>query len=345
MRELRDVSVMFLRALKPRGAKLLDSTAATGIRGIRYALEAGIKDVTLLEISDKAARIAKRNAARNRVRAKVVNSSIREFAASCKEGFDVVDLDPFGSPTPYLYDLLRICVDRTLLMVTATDTATLCGAEGHACERIYGARPLHNELCHEAGIRILIAYIARTAAQMGFGIEPKLSISSMHYMRTFLALRKSAREAVESVRRIGLGTYCTRCHGFSLAKGMRADETCYNCSSRVQLFGPLWAAELHDKKVVEAMLHYEDAYPGASRLVREVRDEVETPFFYSIPKITSRVGISSVPMMKVLANLQKRNKASRTHFDKDGVKTEAKIKDVIEAVKAASRSRHLVEQA
>ena len=30
---------------------------------------------------------------------------------------------------------------------------------------------MHNELCHETGMRIMIGYIARTAAQFNLGID------------------------------------------------------------------------------------------------------------------------------------------------------------------------------
>ena len=340
MKELRDISVMFVKACKHRKAKLLDSTTATGIRGIRYALEAGVKDLTMLDVNEEAAKSARRNAARNRLKAQVVNSSIREFTASCKEAFDIVDLDPFGSPAPYLYDLLRVCRDGTLLMVTATDTATLCGAEGHACERVYGSRPLHNELCHEAGIRILIGYIARTAAQLGFGIEPMLSISAMHYMRTFVSLKKGAKEAVDSVRKMGVGTYCWNCHAFSVAKGIAIKgDKCSYCKKEVQDFGPIWISSIHDKKALARTLKYASAYPDAAKLLKTISEEVEAPFFYSIPKITSYLGISSVPQDKILELLSKKEEVSKTHFEDTGIKTAADIGTVINAVRKASRLR------
>lgn len=336
MKELRDISVMLVKARKHRKAKLLDSTTATGIRGIRYALESGVKELTMLDVNEQAAKNARANAARNKLKARVENSSIREFTASCKEAFDIVDLDPFGSPAPYLYDLLRVCRDGTLLMVTATDTATLCGAEGQACERVYGSRPLHNELCHEAGIRILMGYITRTAAQLGFGIEPMLSISAMHYMRTFVTLKKGAKDAVDSVRKMGFGTYCWNCHEFSVTKGIAIKENrCNYCKKEVQNFGPIWISSIQDKKVLARMLKYASDYPDAVKLLKTISEEVDTPFFYSIPKITSHLGISSVPQDKVLEILRKRGTASKTHFEDTGIKTDADINEIVKAVKMA----------
>ena len=45
MKKLRDISVAFLIAVGAGGMHVLDSTSATGIRGIRYAQEAGAGEV------------------------------------------------------------------------------------------------------------------------------------------------------------------------------------------------------------------------------------------------------------------------------------------------------------
>jgi tRNA (guanine26-N2/guanine27-N2)-dimethyltransferase len=83
---------------------------------------------------------------------------------------------------------MKIAGNGTELMVTATDTAVLCGADREACMRLYDSRPIHNELCHESGMRTMVGYIARTAAQFNFGIKVALSFSYMHYIRAFVRL-------------------------------------------------------------------------------------------------------------------------------------------------------------
>ncbi len=188
MTELRDISVAFLKVISTKDKKVLDSTAATGIRAIRYALEAGAKDVVLLDINKSAAALAKKNVKLNRLKFDVLNKSIQDFANSSREKFGMIDHDPFGSPAPSLFDLMKISWDGTALMITATDTAVLCGAHQGACLKIYGAKPLHNEMCKEVGIRILLNYTARIASQFNFGVIPLLSISDMHYMRIFVRL-------------------------------------------------------------------------------------------------------------------------------------------------------------
>lgn len=338
MGKLRDISVLFIRALGLRGAKLLDATTATGVRGIRYALEAGVHDATLLDMNKDAARNARANVRLNGLRLKVIGSSLQEFAGSYADAFDVIDLDPFGSPVPMIKDALRLARNGTVLMVTATDTATLCGAEGNACLRIYGSQPIHNELCHEAGTRILLNFIAREAAQFNFGIEPMLSIADMHYMRVFVRVRRGPGEAVKSVKNSGFGACCSACHAFSYKRGISSaiGTKCSYCGKQMSIFGPLWLGNLNEKAILSKMVTMGADYPPeGAKLVERILDEADAPFFYSIPKVTSYLGTSSVPIEPVLRLLSKRYAASRTHFEKDSIKTDAAIREVVKAVKHA----------
>jgi tRNA (guanine26-N2/guanine27-N2)-dimethyltransferase len=344
MRKLRDISVLFLRALDSGNAdaKLLDATAATGIRAIRYAKEAGIGDVTMIDINPDAAEIAKRNAKSNRINAKVMNKSIQELSGTYDDAFDIIDVDPFGTPVPMIHDVLKVSKNGTILMITATDTATLCGAEGNACFRIYSSRPVHNELCHEAGIRILINYVAREAAQFNFGIEPLLSISDMHYMRIFLRLRGGSKEAVLSIKNSGFGAYCNKCHSFSYRKGIVAslDLKCGYCNSEMIGFGPLWLGQIQDRRTVENMMRLGSGYEAdVCRLIGRISEELDSPFYYSIPKLTSYLKFTSVPLDGILEELKKGHKASRTHFEENAIKTDAKISDVIKAIRKGAEAR------
>ena len=64
---------------------------------------------------------------------------------------------------------MKITNDGARLMVTATDVAVLCGADSKACMRLYDSKPIHNELCHESGMRVMIGYIARMLANSDLG--------------------------------------------------------------------------------------------------------------------------------------------------------------------------------
>ena len=317
MTELRDISVMFLKAISAKKKRVLDSTAATGIRAIRYALEANAKDVTLLDINKKAAAIARKNVKLNKLNFKVIGIGVQEYANIDQHRFEIIDHDPFGSPAPNMFDLMKLSVDGTVLMMTATDTAVLCGAHAGACMKVYGSKPLHNEMCKEVGIRILIGYTARMASQFNFGVVPLLSISDMHYMRIFVRLEHSAEKAVESVKTGGIGTFCRSCYEFKFAKGLAPliSEKCSACGSKLESFGPLWLGQLYDKEILKKML---DNTVGemASRKIEMLYKELDVPLFYSVPKLTKHLGMTAVSNYKVMERLAKSGaQVTRTQFD------------------------------
>ena len=335
MRSLRDISVMFLRALNRKGT-VLDTTSATGVRGIRYCLEASIDKAIFLDINKNAYENTKRNVELNRIDGTVLNEDIRSFSCKSNERFSAIDLDPFGTPVPYMKDLLSIGRDGTLYMVTATDTAVLCGAHANACMREYAARPLHNELCHEVGIRILIAYAVRLAAELNFGVHVYLALSNLHYMRIFFELKRGSTNALDSVRQIGFGSYCNKCHRYYYAPGIASApaQVCESCGGRTERFGPLWLGSIYDKGVIAAMLsHSSGASDEAISLLYKVYNELDIPFFYSIPKLTAMLGVGSISQNVMVKELSKKGAASLTHFDPSGIKTDVPYDDIISELK------------
>lgn len=339
MRKLRDISVLAVKAVAGKDCKLLDATAATGVRGIRYALECGIKDVTLLDINKTAFESLEKNVKANGVRAKAYNQSVQRFANDCEEAYDVIDLDPFGTPAPYVNDLLKVAKDSTLFMITATDTAVLCGAHANACIKQYAAKPLHNELCHESGVRILLAYVSRIAAGFNFGIRPLLSIADMHYMRIFITLERGAEKAVESVKQNGFVASCSKCRSFKHEKGFSyLPDTCDYCGGKMQRYGPMWLGNLHDKNVIKRMLDLASAYPDAAEMLGQLHEELDMPFFYSIPMLTKSLHANAISPKFFLEELKRRKfVATYTIFERSAIKTSATVKDMHDIARSAAK--------
>jgi tRNA (guanine26-N2/guanine27-N2)-dimethyltransferase len=136
---------------------------ATGIRGIRFAAEIqGVSEVVSGDINLHAAQLAAYNIALNGLESRVsiehidANHLLTEHSAP-KERFDIVDIDPFGTPVPHLDCAVQAVRNRGLLAVTATDMAPLCGVHAKACVRKYGGKPMRTEYCHELAVRFLTA--------------------------------------------------------------------------------------------------------------------------------------------------------------------------------------------
>lgn len=328
----RDFSVGFINAIADSKTKVLDATAATGIRGIRYYLETKAKDITLLEINKGSFNSLRKNLSYNSVKALAYNKSIQEFSNSVDERFDIIDLDPFGGVTPYIYDLMKISKDGTYLLATATDTAVLCGAEYRACLRLYDSVPMHNELCHETGIRILIGYIAKIAAQFNFGVDVLLSLSYMHYMRVFLKLNTGTENANSSIKKIGYAYFCSKCHYRYCTKGQIPETTCRICASKLNISGKLWVGNLYNKMIVSSMKRYiveNGAGRRELRLIETIEGELDVPLYYSVPRLTKKLKIGSVSPDRAIEVLKKRGfAASKTHMQDSCIRTDAGIKDL-----------------
>ena len=145
----RDLSVSNLtlfaaekKAATGKGIKILEALAATGLRSIRYAKEVpDVEQVIANDISSIAVENIRRNAEYNKVPAGLLVAKQGDAAMAMYEAralplnekYDVVDLDPYGSPMDFLDGAVQAVSEGGLLAVTATDMAVLCGPHSDVC--------------------------------------------------------------------------------------------------------------------------------------------------------------------------------------------------------------------
>merc|ERR1719308_130867 len=90
------------------GLYVLEALAASGLRSIRFANELeGIKEIVANDWSRQATESIRRNAVHNKVEHLVTPhngdaSMLMYNHKKSEDRFDVIDLDPYGSPTPFL---------------------------------------------------------------------------------------------------------------------------------------------------------------------------------------------------------------------------------------------------
>ncbi len=333
----RDISIAIANSLMQGKKKVLDGTAATGIRGIRYSKEA-YADVTFLEINESAYNELKENIAANGINAIAYNKSFQEFANTSKEKFDIIDLDPFGGITALAYDAMKLAKDNTMLFATVTDTAVLCGAHYNACIRLYNAVPMHDDISKEAGIRILAGYIARIASQFNFGIECHAYLIYKHYMRLYLVLRHGANYAAKSAKSLGIMGHCRKCGNIELWKGIAAYGKCSVCNSEMALAGPLWLGSMKNDSTIEKAMHYAELHfdEKTVKMLDRMHKEIDVPKCYSMPTFTRRMKIGSASPYAVIDNLKGNGfDAAAAHYDSECIKTDAPFDAVLNAIKSA----------
>ena len=120
---------------------------------------------------------------------------------------DYVDLDPFGSPAPFVQSAILGCRKKGILAITATDTAPLAGAHAPKCRRRYQSEPVRGYMCHEGGLRILMCSIARELAKFDRGMKPLLSFYADHYFRTYIQIEEGAEKADKMMAQLGYMKY------------------------------------------------------------------------------------------------------------------------------------------
>ena len=189
--------------------RILDALAASGVRCIRMANELPDEVAARLQVSgcdmdEKAHRWLDSNSKcdvngrppRERVRSfEPILGDARQVALS--RGWQWVDIDPFGSPVPFLDSVMQSLARKAVLEVTATDVAALTASSPAPLMRRYGARARLDEIAHDTGLRILLATVARCAARHDRVIEPLLSIWDSHHLRVSVRVRKSVQAASE----------------------------------------------------------------------------------------------------------------------------------------------------
>ncbi|HET6398431.1 MAG TPA: hypothetical protein VFH47_02625, partial [Candidatus Thermoplasmatota archaeon] len=139
----RDLSVLLVEAeAKRRGRQIdvADALAGTGARSLRLANEVAADLIVHANDAHPPAVDAirqGRSGLADPARLEVREGDAHAFLASRR--FDVIDLDPCGSPMPFLDAAVRATRPGGLLLATATDTGALAGAFARVCRRRYDA--------------------------------------------------------------------------------------------------------------------------------------------------------------------------------------------------------------
>ncbi|MFH1095123.1 MAG: hypothetical protein V1728_02815 [Candidatus Micrarchaeota archaeon] len=340
MRLCRDLSSLWVGALPPV-QNALDAFCASGIRGLRYKLEnEDVGALTLLDASESAAQAAEDNIKLNKIEkenAKAVRSPVEVFLAS-HYGFDLVEIDPFGTPAPFLPFVLRSCANLKSfhLSITATDTAVLCGAHAPACLNQYNCKPLDNEFCHENAVRILLGHLARAASQFDFSLHPQLCFSDKHYVKLLVGMKKGAPGAVLSSKQaMKFVAHCPKCLWHSL--GDFPPALCPLCGGRCDWAGPLWGGEWASKESVEKMMALLPQRPyllqkEAGSFLGTIASEAGGPaLYYDLHELASRHKRRIPSMEDLLGALQSAGLfASRTHFKAHSIRTNASLDEILQ---------------
>ncbi len=348
----RDAAVLALRVYQRRVGRRLricDPLTGCGVRGLRFLREVEAVEVAVLnDLNSQAVRLAQFNAEKNGLSDRVVveNSEARALLLNyaAEERFDAVDLDPYGSPSPFMDSALTALRNEGILAVTATDTAPLCGVNPKACIRKYFGKPLRTEYCHELGLRLLIGSVAFSAARHDLGVNVLFSHSTDHYLRVYVQVKRGAECANDALAKIGYVLHCFNCLNRKWVWGLTPmlDRRCEVCGGVMDVAGPLWLGSLADEGFCAEMRgEFAAVRLGSERRLRGllsvVAGEAEMPpTYFAVDKVCGKLGLRAASRDRVMERLAENGyRVARTHFSLQGIRTDASIKEVKEAVKAS----------
>ncbi len=314
----RDFSLLIINTLKKKEITIGDVLAGSGIRSIRLLKEITQKNMKII-VNDKKSKfeeLMNKNLKLNNIKTEDVE--IRNEDANktlLSQHFDYIEIDPFGTPNPFLDNAIKAIRREGIISITATDTSALCGSYPAACERKYWAKPLRNELMHEFGARILIRKVQLLGAHHEKALNPILTYATDHYIKIFLKSTNSKEE---------------------IKKILKQHET-YKDK------GPIWTGPIHDEKIIKEITENKDEIPihkNTERILNIIKDEItiKEPFFYDMHREAKELKLKNIPKTQdVIAELkEKKYKATRTHFKDTSIKTNAEKREFLKILKTIS---------
>lgn len=338
------------------GLRVLEGLAASGLRSIRFALEVpGLRSVVANDASARAVDLMRHNVQLNGV-AHLVQPNQADARMlmyqhqKASERFDVIDLDPYGSPAPFLDAAVQAVSEGGLLCVTCTDMAVLAGNSGETCYSKYGAMALKSRACHEMALRIVLHSLDLRANCYQRFVVPLLSISADFYVRVFVRVFTGQAKVKASASKQALVFQCVGCGAlhlqrlgkaagasggrvkFSAACGPPVRPECEHCGQRHQLGGPLWAEPIHNLDFVSRVLEAVSTNPGrfhTSERIRGVLSVVteelpDVPLYYTLDQLSSTIHCNTPSLLQLRSALLHAGfRVSLSHACKNAVKTDA----------------------
>lgn len=350
----RDISILIYRHFIDQSRKnisFVDSMCGLGARGVRVGKEIPqIQKVVFNDFNLLSAQTAKVNAMINNIyhKSDFYTSETCNFL-SCSANFDnratVIDLDPFGTPAPFLDCILRGVENEGMISITATDTAVLQGVYPRVCYRKYYGIPLRTRYSLEIGTRLLLSSTALVASRLDLYINPIFAHSYRNYVRIYCKVSKSNYLANKISDKLGYIFHCFECGYRGLMKKCPSDIECPLCQKRMRMGGPLWVSHMFDKnvilKILAEIVQSKAKMTNIVRYVKQNKDPIKKffeiaskeldhiPYHYNSDEFGKIMKNSTHPLSKIIDKLiHDGYDTSPTIFSSTGFKTEANIQEI-----------------
>ncbi|MGA1848840.1 MAG: hypothetical protein ACMUHB_05815 [Thermoplasmatota archaeon] len=246
----RDLSVLIIENLLDKGElvgkrkRVLDGLCGSGIRALRMAKETSLLsngiEIMATDIDPDSIRKARELGSLNDLDVEFMQTDLNVHLS--RERYSYIDIDPFGSPLPFLASGITGTLNGGVLAFTATDTAALSGSIPRVARRRYGVEISMTHCYQEMSCRSLLGYVARLAASLERGIEPLFIYSSDHFIRGYARIFKGAKKADRSLENIGWMGY-----RFPIPPERMGPVPIADGEIPCEPMGPVWTGALEDE--------------------------------------------------------------------------------------------------
>mmetsp|Transcript_51231 Transcript_51231/g.81388 ORF Transcript_51231/g.81388 Transcript_51231/m.81388 type:complete len:572 (+) Transcript_51231:48-1763(+) len=351
---------------RPSGLLVLEALAATGIRSIRYAKELdAVRSIVANDLDETAVEHIKRNMAHNgiseeRIQVACGDASLHMYQRRCRgpggigqSAYDVIDLDPYGTVSPFLDAAVQAVADGGLLCITSTDMPILGGSNPETCFARYGGAAIKSGYIHEMALRLVMHATATAAAKYGREARPLVCVSIDFYVRLFVRVFDSPARAKYQASKVALVHQCVQCESFFVqplgdASGegnskfkpprvVTPGEYCPECKGKMKIGGPFYGGNLYDEDFVNDCLQVCNSEEASSLLPgitswKKIRglfsaiseEHGDLVLHYRLPQLCKGLKLEPLPIRKFRGTLSALGyRVSHFHRDPEAIKTDA----------------------
>ncbi|MHA1977938.1 MAG: hypothetical protein ACW98I_13615, partial [Candidatus Hodarchaeales archaeon] len=343
----RDLSVLVLRVFsklqKNNEIEICEPFGGVGVRTCRYAVEVPSATIHYNDVNSKAFKIAQHNFSllRDHHKNKITmdNSEFTDFLNSLyleHPIMDFVDIDPYGSPVPFVHRSLKFVTLQGLLAFTATDLASLSGLYPRALYAKYGIGIFEERIgnVHELAARCLITGIQRIGLTQNQSVIPVITLYYRHFIRTFMIRVRGVDKVLDQ---LGFLRKCQKCESIFQISLRTKEKECPRCYSHlIWSIGPLYLGKLHNESYLSALqeeshINEINDSKSISRILNLISEEnkLDIPWSYDLQSVAKKIRKPIPPMAIIIEKLNNLGyKCSKTHFAGASLKTDANFKDI-----------------
>ncbi|WP_228016166.1 tRNA (guanine-N1)-methyltransferase [Leptolyngbya ectocarpi] len=344
----RDLAVLAAAIYRQHHGQLrvIDAMTGCGVRPLRYHLESGADWIWANEGNPELRALLQENLRQGMAPESygITHQDANQLFFRCaqqQDYYDLIDIDNFGSPTPFINSALWAIKFGGLLYLTSTDGRT---TGGHALEKsvqMYGACARRHPAVYEQGLRLLMGYAAQQAAARGWCIQPVFSIFNGSIHRAMVRVVPQSWQDED----YGFLAYCYGCGQFRTAGWRQLGQlSCEVCGTAPVVSGPMWLGPLHDMEYVGQMAKLANKWQWPQRIQQllavMMAEATMPPYYYPLAEIGRRGQMDIPARDRLIAGIRERPvadshyRATRTHLDAQAIKTDAPLAVCLEVAKS-----------